>query len=110
MKKNIIENHNLKLIAHELRKRIIEVSYSSGAHHIGSALSCIDILTVLYFHVMDIKIKNPFDKKRDWFMPYAPAVLVEDMKFFTNENYFSAYMQIAFKVKNSIKKADKSEY
>ena len=49
MKKNIIENHNLKLIAHELRKRIIEVSYSSGAHHIGSALSCIDILTVLYF-------------------------------------------------------------
>ena len=68
MKKNIIENHHLKLIAHELRKRIIEVSYSSGAHHIGSALSCIDILTVLYFHVMNIKIKNPFDKKRDWFL------------------------------------------
>ena len=42
-------------------------------------------------------------KKRDWFMPYAPAVLEEDMKFFTNKDYFSAYMQVAFNVNNSIK-------
>ena len=54
------------------------------------------------------ELVNQHLKKRDWFMPYAPAVLVEDMKFFTNENYFSAYMQIAFKVKNSIKNKIKS--
>jgi len=58
----------LEAIAYDLRRMIIKVSYQAKAHHIGSALSCIDILTALYFHTMNLNTKNPFHPDRDWFM------------------------------------------
>ena len=44
----------LKKISLELKKKILEISYNKKTHHIGSCLSCIDILTVLYFGFMKI--------------------------------------------------------
>ena len=38
----------LEEIALNLRKKIIEISYISKSHHIGSELSCVDILVSLY--------------------------------------------------------------
>lgn len=55
-------------IAKDLRKMIIDISYRSKAHHIGSALSCIDLLAGLYFHGMKINPQNPKDPNRDWFI------------------------------------------
>ena len=46
---------------------------------------------------------NQHLKKRDWFMPYAPAVLEEDMSLFTNMKYNSPYMQVAFSIKKELK-------
>lgn len=40
---------NLTTIAKEVRRGIIEMAHRSGSPHVGSALSCADILTVLYF-------------------------------------------------------------
>lgn len=40
----------------------------SNSSHIGSALSCVDILTVLYFHTLKISQTNPLDKNRDKFI------------------------------------------
>ena len=42
--------NELENIANELRKMIVTISYKSKGHHIGSALSCIDILVTLYFY------------------------------------------------------------
>jgi len=47
---------------------IIEMSYRSKSGHIGSAFSIVDILTVLYFRVMNISPKRPEDPGRDRFI------------------------------------------
>ncbi len=53
----------LEKYASQARRLIIEVACKSRTAHVGSALSCVDILTALYFHVLDI---NPRAwKKRD---------------------------------------------
>ena len=39
------DNIPLEEISKDLRRMIIEISYKTKAHHVGSALSCIDILT-----------------------------------------------------------------
>ena len=43
-------------------------------------------------------------KKRDWFMPFAPAVLDKNYKDYFSDNNPSLYMQKASKVKNKHKK------
>ena len=55
----------LKRIAVEVRKGIIESVYSAKSGHPGGALSCADILTVLYFNQMNIDEKKPDDPNRD---------------------------------------------
>ena len=51
----------LELLAKHLRKEIIEISYNTGKKgvHIGPALSCADILAVLYGAVMNYNVKEP---------------------------------------------------
>jgi len=44
-------------IAKEIRKKILKMIFNSQASHIGSALSCVDILTVLYFKILKIDPK-----------------------------------------------------
>ena len=55
----------LKKVAVEVRKGIIEAVYSAKSGHPGGALSCADILTVLYFNQMNIDEKKPDDPNRD---------------------------------------------
>ena len=55
----------LKRIAVEVRKGIIEAVYSAKSGHPGGALSCADILTVLYFNQMNVDEKKPNDPNRD---------------------------------------------
>jgi len=48
----------LTKLAAQLRARIIETSSKTGTPHLGSCLSCVDILTALYFSVVRIDTKN----------------------------------------------------
>lgn len=41
--------------ARQIRRNIIELAHRSGGPHVGSSLSCADILTVLYFDVLKLK-------------------------------------------------------
>ena len=59
-----MKNKELKEIALYLRKKIIDISYISKAHHVGSELSCIDILVALYFKIMNVFPKKPTHKDR----------------------------------------------
>ena len=63
-----MNKHELEEIALNLRKKIIEISYITKAHHVGSELSCIDILVSLYFKIMNVYPKEPTHKNRDYFI------------------------------------------
>jgi len=58
--------NKLKLIAKEARKLIIEVACLSKSAHVGSSLSCVDLLVSLYFHQLKLQ-KNKW-AKRDIFI------------------------------------------
>jgi transketolase len=63
-----IKVKELSTISKELFKMTIDLSYKNKAHHIGSALSCLDLMTALYFHAMQIDPQNHNDPNRDWFV------------------------------------------
>lgn len=54
--------------ARELRARIIETSCRSGTPHLGSCLSCVDILVALYFHILRHDPADPTAPGRDRFI------------------------------------------
>lgn len=58
----------LQLQAEKIRKRVVEMIFSSKSGHIGGSLSSVDIETALYFHVMNIDSKNPTKEDRDRFI------------------------------------------
>jgi transketolase len=62
------EIKSLKLKAEEIRKRLIEIVYTSKGGHIGGSLSSIEIETALYFHVMHIDQTHPEMSNRDRFI------------------------------------------
>lgn len=59
---------NLRLISERNRKRLVEIVYKAGAGHIGGDLSCLNVLTALYFDVMNVNPDNPRDDARDRFV------------------------------------------
>lgn len=58
----------LNKMASEIRSKIIEMSHYSRAAHLGSALSCVDILVAAYFHGLKLNPVNPSDPLRDRFI------------------------------------------
>ena len=64
---NNSDNKELKQLALNSRKNILEMSLSAGASssHFGGGLSIVEILVVLYSCVMKQSSKNPSDVKRD---------------------------------------------
>lgn len=59
-------SRELKKVSIEIRRLIIEAACRSKTAHVGSALSCVDILTALYFH--ELRIKPGDRQKRDIFV------------------------------------------
>ena len=59
----------LKLLAEQNRKRLVEVVYRAKAGHIGGDLSCLNVMTALYFNVMQgLDPDNPKAPGRDRFV------------------------------------------
>ena len=58
----------LKKVAAELRGRIIETSGKAKIPHLGSCLSCVDILVTLYWRALNIDPKHPKSEDRDRFL------------------------------------------
>jgi transketolase len=55
-------------IARQIRTRVVEMSHRAGTPHLGSALSCIDILVAAYWHAVRIDPHRPDDPGRDRFL------------------------------------------
>jgi transketolase len=65
LEKNIVE---LEALALKLRFHVIDMVHEAQSGHISPGLSAADIMTALYFEVMNIDPKNPQWKDRDRFV------------------------------------------
>lgn len=63
-----LELEALRACASRLRGRIISLSHARKAPHLGSCLSCVDILVAAYWTALDINPACPDDPKRDRFI------------------------------------------
>lgn len=62
------EIRELKIIALEVRKRLLRLIYDAKGGHTGGSLSSTDILTVLYFDILNVDPANPEKEDRDRFI------------------------------------------
>src|SRR4030065_2080445 len=60
--------NELETIAKRVRLHSVKMIYQAGSGHPGGSLSCADILTALYFHVMKHDPKRPDWPDRDRFV------------------------------------------
>ncbi|HWB58591.1 MAG TPA: transketolase [Chthoniobacteraceae bacterium] len=58
----------LRKIASAIRGRLVEMSHKAGTPHLGSALSCADILVAAYWNILKIDPTKPGDELRDRFI------------------------------------------
>ncbi len=58
----------LEKLARMIRARIIENSHKTNTPHLGSCLSCVDILVAAYFHVLRLDPAKPRAPERDRFI------------------------------------------
>ncbi len=78
----------LKKQAARLRGRVIEMSHAAQAAHLASSLSCCDIVTAAYWHVLRVDPAKPKDPLRDRFIlskGHAAAALYAALAF---KDYF----------------------
>jgi transketolase len=61
-------SEELRLEARELRASVVRMVSGSKSSHVGSALSIVDILCVLYNRILRIEPANPLDPARDRFV------------------------------------------
>lgn len=66
--KETVSADALRLQTEIVRKRLVEVVYKAKAGHIGGGLSSLNMLTTLYFRVMNVDPANPKMENRDRFV------------------------------------------
>ncbi|RRN77378.1 transketolase [Pseudoxanthomonas sp. SGD-10] len=85
----------LELKSVEYRKKILKYIYQAGAGHTGGSLSCVDILNVLYNHVLNVSPETFKSPDRDRYIQSkghcveALFVVLADQGFFPEEELFS---------------------
>src|SRR5690554_2898010 len=58
----------LQRLSSELRVLILDMIHKAGSGHIGGSLSCVEILTVLYEKIMQVRPNEPDWPERDRFI------------------------------------------
>ena len=79
----------LKKTAKELRLDVIDVMKWAGGAHVGGSLSCLDILTDLYFRKMKIDPANPDWEDRDRFILSKGHAAASYIPVLAKRGYFS---------------------
>jgi len=91
-----IDHAELDVLSRRLRAKLVEMSHRAKAAHLGSALSCVDILVALYWTVLNIDPANPQDPLRDRFIlskGHAAAALYATLaaRGFFPESFLDSY-------------------
>lgn len=91
-----ISNSKLKKKAYQIRKDLVEVAIRNGAGHIAPSLSCVDILTALYYRIMDL-YDDPQCDERDRLIfskahgCYGVYAILTDIGYITREDWDNFY-------------------
>ena len=104
------DNKSLAIHATKARMLAVQMVHDAASGHPGGSLSCLDVLTTLYFSVMKIDPSNPQDPDRDRFVmskghcsPALYPVLAlrgffptEDLKLFRSiEGHMSGHVEMS---------------
>jgi len=86
----------LKEISKDVRNLIIETAYNSKGAHVGSSLSCVDLLVSLYFNKLKID-ENNWDNRDIFVLSKAHAAVALystlTVKGFMDKTVFDSFMQ-----------------
>lgn len=98
---------NIKLISNDVRKMVVRMINKGKSSHIASVLSCVDILTVLYFKVMKVNPQKPKWAHRDRFIlskGHAGAGIYATLskRGFFNERVLSQHYQNGSKLSGHV--------
>jgi transketolase len=63
-----MEPHDLESMASMIRAKIVELSHETRTPHLGSSLSCVDILVASYWGILNLDPELPGDPERDRFL------------------------------------------
>lgn len=63
-----MKEKELELQSERNRKRLVEIVYKAKAGHVGGDLSCLNVLTALYFDIMSVDPNKQKEPKRDRFV------------------------------------------
>tara|TARA_B100000963_G_scaffold91149_1_gene78458 strand:+ start:8279 stop:9112 length:834 start_codon:yes stop_codon:yes gene_type:complete len=101
MKNNIKLIKKLEEMSKRLRLHAIDMGLHSGekGSHLGGSLSCVEIMSVLFGHLMKFDVKNPHWERRDRFIPskahcglsHFPALA--DVGFFNKDDVADEYIK-----------------
>ncbi len=85
-----IKTKQLETLLNKIKYEIIKISYETKAHHIGSELSCLEILVCLYFSIMNIDSKRSFLERDNFILSKGHAalalyVVLKEKGFFTHK-------------------------
>lgn len=58
----------LSSISRRIRGKLVEMSHRAGTPHLGSSLSCVEILVAVYWGTLKIDAAKPLDPERDRFI------------------------------------------
>ncbi len=64
----LARENELKLVAKDIRKKVIEMIGYLGVGHIGGSMSIVEVLTILYYKYLNIDPENPLKEDRDLFV------------------------------------------
>ena len=91
----MIATNDIKILeekARTIRRHVVNMIFEAGSGHPGGSLSCVDIITVLYFHQMRFNSSEPDDSDSDRLIlskghaaPTLYATLAECGYFSVNE-------------------------
>ncbi len=89
----------LRVQAHSVRRKVVEMIAAAGSGHPGGGLSAVEIVTVLYFHAMRIDPNRPDWADRDRFVlskGHGSAALYAALgaRGFFPDEYFAHFRQI----------------
>lgn len=91
-----LSNNELIKKANQIRKDLVEVAVRNGAGHISPSLSCVDILTALYYSIMNIS-DDPQWHERDRLVfskshgCYGIYAILSDIGYIRREDWENFY-------------------
>jgi transketolase len=83
-----IDEYALKKMASHLRGTVITMCHDSKSAHLGSSLSCLDVLTAAYWHVLRCNPARPDDPLRDRFILSKGHAAMALYAVLANKGYF----------------------